>query len=55
MTPAPQDPVLRWVRRLNALAIRLDETAGTTHPSAWREQLAEDQAAYKKLAAEGPR
>lgn len=56
MTPAAEkDPVLAWVRRLNALAIRMDETAAATHPSAWPEELAEDRAAYRALAARGPR
>ena len=39
-----------WVRRLNALAAKIDEYAAVLHPSAWHEQLADLFAEYEALA-----
>lgn len=50
-----EDATARWVRRLNALARKLDEDAQAIHPSAWAEMLKADTERYKALARQGPR
>ncbi len=40
-----------WVKRLNALARKIDEWEGVLHPTAWPEQLGELHEQYRRLAA----
>ncbi len=44
------DATERWVNRLNHLGRELDATAEIMHPGAWKDQLAEDIARWRKLA-----
>lgn len=48
------DPIARWVKRVNDLARRMDDAAASMHPSAWGEQMAPLNERYRKLAASGP-
>jgi len=40
-----------WVRRVNALARKIDEWERVLHPSAWPEQLGDLHEQYRRLAA----
>ena len=40
-----------WVRRINKLAIDMDETENSTHPSVWPELLGKEIAEFKRLCA----
>ena len=48
------DATLKWVRRLNAIAAKLDEACRGVHPSAWPELIAKHKAEWKALAQRGP-
>lgn len=50
----PGDPLERWVARVNQLGRKIDETAETLHPSAWREILGPMHEQYTKLAGRTP-
>ena len=41
----------KWIRRINKLAIDMDETENSTHPSVWPELLANEIAEFKRLCA----
>jgi hypothetical protein len=43
-----------WVKRLNKLALEMDEIAASIHPTAWNETLFDLRAKYLALAKRGP-
>lgn len=51
---AGEDPVTRWVRRVNALGREMDGWAGSMHPGAWPDALTPHRREFLRLAASGP-
>lgn len=50
-----KDPVLKWVNKVNKLALEIDAEADSMHPSKRKDALASDLEKFKRLAAFGPR
>jgi hypothetical protein len=47
------DPIAKWVAKLNRIAAQLGEIEYISHPSSWHEQTADLRAKYAKLAKAG--